>query len=170
MCLESSNLIRKSNFGGSPFCDYVRFLSGLPGWLSGKESACQCRKRWLDPWVRKISCGRKWQPTTVFLPGESHGQRSPMYSPWDCKESDTTEHANAKWPRLCRMTAVGSESGVQKQWSPSLGQSSRKGSSFFFLWFLDSRQALWAVLLWAILVEFYWTSIIDLASLSQKFQ
>ena len=35
---------------------------------------------------------RKWQPTPVFLPGESHGQRSLAgYSPWGGKESDTTE-------------------------------------------------------------------------------
>ena len=35
---------------------------------------------------------RKWQPTPVFLPGESHGQRSLVsYSPWDHKESDMTE-------------------------------------------------------------------------------
>ena len=35
---------------------------------------------------------RKWQPTPVFLPGESHGQRSlTAYSPWGCKELDTTE-------------------------------------------------------------------------------
>ena len=35
---------------------------------------------------------RKWQPTPVFLPGKSHGQRSLVgYSPWGCKESDTTE-------------------------------------------------------------------------------
>ena len=34
----------------------------------------------------------KWQPTPVFLPGKSHGQRSLVgYSPWGCKESDTTE-------------------------------------------------------------------------------
>ena len=34
----------------------------------------------------------KWQPTPAFLPGESHGQRSLAgYSPWGCKESDTTE-------------------------------------------------------------------------------
>ena len=33
-----------------------------------------------------------WLPTPVFLPGKSHGQRSPEdYSPWGCKESDTTE-------------------------------------------------------------------------------
>ena len=38
---------------------------------------------WEDPWRRA------WQPTPVFLPGESHGQRSLVsYSPWGCKESD----------------------------------------------------------------------------------
>ena len=35
---------------------------------------------------------RKWQPIPVFLPRESHGQRSLVgYSPWDLKELDTTE-------------------------------------------------------------------------------
>ena len=35
---------------------------------------------------------RKWQPTPVFLPGESNGQRSLVgYSPWGHKESDTAE-------------------------------------------------------------------------------
>ena len=43
-----------------------------------------------DPWVRKIPWKRAWQPTPVFLPGESHGQRSQAgYSPWGHKESDT---------------------------------------------------------------------------------
>ena len=67
----------------------------LTVWLSGKESACQCRKRrrhGFDPWVRKIPRRRKWQPTPVFLPEKSHGQRSLAgYSLWCCKESDTTE-------------------------------------------------------------------------------
>ena len=48
----------------------------LPWWLSGKESACQCRRCRFDPWVGKISWRRKWQPTPVFLPGKSQGQRS----------------------------------------------------------------------------------------------
>ena len=35
---------------------------------------------------------REWQPTLVFLPGESHGQRGLVgYSPWGCKVSDTTQ-------------------------------------------------------------------------------
>ena len=45
-----------------------------------------------DPWVRKIPWRRKWQSIPVFLPGKSHGQRSLAgYSPWSCKELDTTE-------------------------------------------------------------------------------
>ena len=45
-----------------------------------------------DPWVGKISQRRKWQSTPVPLPGKSYEQRSLVgYSPWGCKESDTTE-------------------------------------------------------------------------------
>ena len=50
-----------------------------------------------DPWVRKAPWRRKWQPTPIFLPGESHGQRSLVgYSPWGHKESDTTERTAHK--------------------------------------------------------------------------
>ena len=63
----------------------------LPWWLRGKESACQFRGQGFNPWVRKIPWKRKWQPTSVFLPGKFHGQRRLSgYSPWGCKESDTT--------------------------------------------------------------------------------
>ena len=54
-------------------------LTGLPMWLSNKESACQCRISlgWEDPWRRE------WQSTPEFLPEESNGERSLMgYSPW----------------------------------------------------------------------------------------
>ena len=61
-------------------------LWGLPWWLSGKESASQCRKREFDPWVRKISWRRKWQPIAVFLPGKSRGQATVHGV---AKESDT---------------------------------------------------------------------------------
>ena len=45
--------------------------------LSGKESACQCRRRGFDPWVGKIPWRRAWQPTSVFLPGESPRTEEP---------------------------------------------------------------------------------------------
>ena len=50
----------------------------LPMCLSGKESACQCRRHkrcGFDPWVGKIPLRRKWESTAIFLPGKSHGQR-----------------------------------------------------------------------------------------------
>ena len=65
------------------------------GSVSGKEpTGNECRRRQCHPWVRKVSWRRKWQPTPVFLPGESHGQRSLVGdSPSGLKESDTTEHS-----------------------------------------------------------------------------
>ena len=51
----------------------------FPGNTSGEEPACQCRrcKRCrFDPRVGKIPWRRAWQPTPVFLSGESHGQRN----------------------------------------------------------------------------------------------
>ena len=67
----------------------------FPGGASGREPTHQrqrCKGRGFDPWVGKIPCRRKWQPTPVFLPRASHGQRSLAgYSPWGHKESDTTQ-------------------------------------------------------------------------------
>ena len=70
----------------------------------GKESACNpedgfgSRRPMFDLWGGKIPWRREWQPTPVFSPGASHGQRGLAgYSPWGRKESDTaeaTEHAH----------------------------------------------------------------------------
>ena len=55
-----------------------------------KESGCNAGAGF-DPCVRKGPWGRKWQPTPIFLPGKSQGQRSLVgYSPWGCKELDMT--------------------------------------------------------------------------------
>ena len=57
--------------------------TGLPWWLSGKESAYQCRRHRFNPWVGKIPWRRKRQLTPLFLPRKCHGQRSLAgYSPW----------------------------------------------------------------------------------------
>jgi len=46
----------------------------------------QCRRPGFDSCVGKIPRRREWQPTPVFLPGESHGQRSLAgYIPWGCR-------------------------------------------------------------------------------------
>ena len=68
---------------------------GLPWWLSGKESASSAGVTGdadSIPRVRKTPWRSTWQPTPVFLPGESHGQRNLVgYSPQGHKELDTTE-------------------------------------------------------------------------------
>ena len=58
---------------------------GFSDGSDSKESASV----WFDPWVGKIAWRREWLPTPVFLPGESHEQKSPVgYSPWGRKKSD----------------------------------------------------------------------------------
>ena len=65
---------------------------GLPWWLRQWRIWLRCGRPGLDPWIRKIPWRRKWQPTPVFLPGESHGQRSLVgCRSWSCKELDTME-------------------------------------------------------------------------------
>ena len=50
------------------------------------------KKRWRE----------KWQPTPIFLPGKSHGQRSLAgYSSWGCQESDMTERLHFDFSLSC---------------------------------------------------------------------
>ena len=79
---------------------------GFPGGASGRKNLpakagdVRCR---FSPWLGKIPWRRKWQPTPVLLPEEFHGQRSLAgYSPWDRKESVTSEqlsHAQLRKPQ-----------------------------------------------------------------------
>ena len=59
-----------------------------------KESACNAGNG-SNPWLGQVDpLEKEWQPSPVFLPGESHGQRSLVgYRTRGCKESDTTEVA-----------------------------------------------------------------------------
>ena len=76
---------------------HASLFLGFPGGTSGKEPACQCRRHKrhrFNSWVGKILWRRAWQPTPVFLPGESHGQRSLVgFCPWGDKESDQSNLA-----------------------------------------------------------------------------
>ena len=75
------------------FTTPLLLLLGLPSGTIGKEPISQYRrhKRFgFHPWVGKIPWSRKWQSTPVFLPGESHEQRS-LAGSWGRKESDTAE-------------------------------------------------------------------------------
>ena len=71
------------------FSGLNKVMWGFPGASDSKKSA---RKPWFNPWVGKIPWRREWLPTTVFLPGEFHEQRSLVgYSPWGPKELDMTK-------------------------------------------------------------------------------
>ena len=60
----------------------------------------QCRRPRFDPWVGKIPRRRERLPSPVFWPGEFHG----LYSPWGCKESDTTEQLSLNHSAFVRTT------------------------------------------------------------------
>ena len=65
-----------------PFAFNIHVLR-LPWWLSGKESARQCRRPRVDPWFREIPLQKEMATHSSILPGKSHGQRSlEGYSPW----------------------------------------------------------------------------------------
>ena len=109
---------------------------GLPRWLSGKEPACQRRRRMFNLWVKKIPGRRKWQRTPVSLPGKLHEQRSLAdYSPQGRKEWNKTE-----W--LSNNSVSETASGEQYRLnSPSLpGPSSvcpYRTLAFYFIHFLS---------------------------------
>ena len=85
-------------------------------WLRMERICLQCGRPGFDPWVGKIPWRRAWQPTLVFLPGESHGQSSlEGYNPWDRKESDTmraTWHMQDKLYKLVIVKQKGREQGT----------------------------------------------------------
>ena len=85
----------------------IRREPGLPRWYSGKESACQCRRHkrhGFNSWVRNIPWRRKWQPTPVFLPRKSHGQRSLVgYSPWSHKEHNSAHMKKEQMHSECHV-------------------------------------------------------------------
>ena len=68
---------------------------GFPGDSVVKNLPANAGDEDLIPGSGRCPGEGNWQPTLVFLPGKSHGQRSLVgYSPRGCKESDTTEWLN----------------------------------------------------------------------------
>ena len=68
---------------------------GFPAGSVGQESACNAGDQSLIPGSGRIPKNVKWQPTAVFLPRKSHGQRTLAgYSPWGSQESDMTQQLN----------------------------------------------------------------------------
>ena len=88
-----SVLVRWKNLGPIIYSEISEFVSLSMGFLCAsvvKNLPAIWKMQvlslgWKDLWRRK------WEPTPIFLPGKSHGQRSLVgYRPWDHKESDMT--------------------------------------------------------------------------------
>ena len=92
-CFSTSWLIFTLTLAVFLFFFIVAVLfGGFPWWFRWEGIHLQCQRPEFDPCFGKIPWRRAWQPTPVFLPGESHGQRSlAAYSPWGHKELDTSE-------------------------------------------------------------------------------
>ena len=110
------------------------------------ESSCQCRSRRkhrFAPWVKKIPWRQEWQPTPIFLPGESHGQRRLVGdSPW------------------------GRQSRTQLSMYASCGQGTKTGAktigkcpTYFCLFvFLTAGYCSLGEIIWAILIVWLFNS------------
>ena len=116
----------KPNWIASIIDSYLRVESGVPRWLSGKESTCQCRRHGFDPWVGKISWRRKCQPAPVFLPGKPQGQRSLVgYRWWACRDG-------RNWPHLRGVSRclMNSREGTEKGSGPETAAYEESFSSW----------------------------------------
>ena len=72
-------------------------VCGLPKWISGKESACQCRRHRFNPWMGKISLDEEMVAYSSVLAWKSPMDRGAWWapSPWGHKKTDTTERLSA---------------------------------------------------------------------------
>ena len=71
------SLLPSSSSAAEENCLLTKFHpKSFPGGSDGKKSALQCGRPEFYPWIGKMLWRREWQPTPVFLPGKSHGQRS----------------------------------------------------------------------------------------------
>ena len=91
----SFQLVEYSSFFG---CNYE-----FPGGTSGKEPTWQSRRHKrheFDPWVGKIPWRRAWQPTPVFLSGESRWTKEP-----GVLQSIVSHRARHNWSNVAHMNS-----------------------------------------------------------------
>ena len=91
---------------GRPYITYTMYKFRPPWWLSQSRIRLQFRRPGFDPWVGKIplkkGMRREWQSPPVSLPRKSHQQKILAgYSPWGCKDLDTTTTTMYKLYTAC---------------------------------------------------------------------
>ena len=87
-------------------------LSGLPWWLSGKESACQCMRHGFHSWVGKTPWRRAWQPTPVFLPENPMDRRTWQATVHRVAKSQTWLKRLSKQAKECGMPGTAQQSSL----------------------------------------------------------
>ena len=104
---------------------------------------CNCLWKWPKRlWLKGKVWRRKWQPTPVFLPGESHGQRSLVgYCSWRHKESDTTEWLSATC-MLCRENGHKAGSWMFPGWKGKGVRNEAENYNIIVLESLETAQVL----------------------------
>ena len=92
-------------------------------------------------WRRK-----QWHPTPVLLPGKSHGQRSLVgYTPWGCKESDTTEQLHFTSEDLSFLSPKKNNSDSSGElWNSAFGREDSRYDSMFTKSEMFTKYILWA--------------------------
>ena len=96
---KNSNIVDMCSIPGQSLDFHIPLLmgketegQGFPGVSAGRNPPTNARDTGSVPGLGRFPWRRKWQPAPVFLPGKFHGHRSLVgYSPWGCKELDTTE-------------------------------------------------------------------------------
>ena len=77
---------------GHDWSDLAAAAAAASQMVQWKRIWLQWRRWGFHPWIQTTPWRMKWQPTPVFLPGISHGQRSLVgWSPWGCNDLDMTE-------------------------------------------------------------------------------
>ena len=124
-------------------------MAEFPQRLSGKESACKAGDTGdrFDPWVRKITWRRARQPSPVFLPGESHGQRSLSLG---SQRVDRIDLACAHIQRICgmeKMFQLKALGGLKPSAAKKLGKLiclCETGTRLQRYWWISCSRHLWS--------------------------
>ena len=114
---ETVNLLQRCSGTRTGRTEQSLMLTQLGG-SDGKESCLQCRRHRFDPCIGKIPWRREWQPTAVFLAGESHGQRSLVGL--QSMEKEMTTHSSILVWRISRTEEAG---GLQSMGSQRGGNN-----------------------------------------------
>ena len=88
----------------------------------------ETQETWVQPWVGKIPWRRAWQPTPVFLPGESHGQRSPVA---------TVDGVTKSWTQLKWLSMH--IQGIRYEWITWSAEKRSRRRLSRLLWFSSSE-------------------------------